>query len=276
MVRVYVILSALILLVLNSFYGIFHTANAWWLIPLLLVSFVLGFIILQMATFALMILFTNVNKERKRSSSVFRFMVKISLPIIIKVARVEINAEGVEKMPEDTLVMAVCNHQHDFDPAVMFAVFPDAKLAFIGKKEIYKTMPFIAKAMHRLDCMPIDRENDRAAALTIIKAIKTIKEGKASIGIFPEGYVSKSCELLPFRNGCFKIATKANVPIAVCVINNTRQIPKNICRRKTVVEFRLLDVIYPEQFKDKNTAEIGDMVHKLMESGLQEIKQLNK
>ncbi len=276
MVRVYVVLSALILLVLNSFYGIFHTANSWWLIPLLLVGFVLGFIILQMAIFALMILFTNVNKERKRSSSFFRFMVKISLPIIIAVARVEISAEGVEKMPEDTLVMMVCNHQHDFDPAVMFAAFPDAKLAFIGKKEIYKTMPFVAKAMHRLDCLPIDRENDRAAALTIIKAIKNIKEGRTSIAIFPEGYVSKSCELLPLRNGCFKVATKAKVPIVVCVVNNTRQIPKNIFRRKTVVEFRLLDVIYPEQFENMTTVEIGDMVHKLMESGLEEIKQLNK
>ncbi len=273
MIYIYTIVSAALLLLLNGFLGIFHTANSWWLIPVLLVGFVLGFIILQMAIFALMVLFTDIKKERKKSSPFFRFMLKISLPIIISVARVEIRAEGIEKMPKDKHVMLVCNHQHDFDPAVIFSVFPDSKLAFIGKKEIYTTMPFVARAMHRLDCMPIDRENDRAAALTIIKAIKYVKEGRASISIFPEGYCSKTCELLPLRNGCFKIATKANVPIAVCVINNTRQIPKNIFRRKTVVEFRLLDVIYPEQFENMNTAEIGDIVHKKMKAGLEEIRK---
>ena len=276
MVYIYTVASALALLVLNSFYGIFHLTNSWWLIPLLFVGFILGFIILQLVVLLSMVLFTNVNKERTKSSPFFRFMLKISLPIIVVGARVEIRAEGIEKLPEDSLAMFVCNHQHDFDPVIMYKIFPDSNLAFIGKKEIYKTMPFIAKAMHRLDCMPIDRENDREAALTIIKAIKSIKAGKNSIGIFPEGYVSKSCELLPFRNGCFKVATKANVPIVVCVINNTRQIPKNICRRKTVVEFRVLDVIYPEQFQNMNTAEIGKTVHKLMESGLDKIKQLNK
>lgn len=276
MVYIYTVLSAVILLVLNGFFGIFRESYSWWLVPLLFVGIILVFIILQMAVFGLMILCTNVKKERKSASHFFRFMVKISLPIIVAVARVKINAKGIEKLPANTLAMFVCNHQHDFDPAVMLALFPDAKLAFIGKKEIYTTMPFVAKAMHKLDCMPIDRENDRAAALTIIKAIKTIKEGRASIGIFPEGYVSKSCELLPFRNGCFKIAIKAQVPIAVCVINNTREVPKNIFRRKTVIEFRLLDVIYPEQFEGMNTAEIGEIVHKKMEEGLEEIRSVKE
>jgi len=273
MVRIYIVLSAVILLVINGFNGIFRSPNGWWQVPVLLMGFILGFIILQMLIFAGMILFTSLKKERKRNSIFFRFMVKISLPIIVTVARVEIRTEGIDKMPEDGPVMLVCNHQHDFDPAVIYSVFPDSNLSFIGKKEIYKTMPFIAKAMHRLDCLPIDRENDRAAALTIIKAIKYIKSGRASIAIFPEGYCSKTCEILPLRNGCFKIATKSNVPIAVCVINNTRQIPKNILRRKTVVDFRLVDVIYPETFKDMNTAEIGEMVHKQMKTALAEIRK---
>lgn len=273
-VYIYTVLSAAILLALNGFCGIFHTPNSWWLVPLLFVGFILGFIIIQLLILVFLILITNTDKERKKSSPFFRFIVKISLPIIVSVARVEIRAEGIEKLPEDTLAMFVCNHQHDFDPVIMYKLFPDSKLSFIGKKEIYKTMRFIAKAMHRIDCMPIDRENDREAALTIVKAIKNIKAGRSSIGIFPEGYVSKSCELLPFRNGCFKIATKANVPIVVCVINNTRQIPKNILRRKTIVDFRLLDVIYPEQFENMNTTEIGEIVHKLMEDGLDEIKKL--
>ncbi len=272
MVYIYTVLSALTLVVLNSFCGIFRQEWSWWAVPLIFLGIILGLIIIQLLIFVGLILATDINKERKKSSPVFRFFVKASLPIIVAVARVKINVQGAEKMPENGPVMLVCNHQHDFDPVIMYSVFPNKKIAFIGKKEIYTTMPFVAKAMHRLDCLPIDRENDRAAAVTIVKAIKYAKEGRASIGIFPEGYTSKTDELLPFRNGCFKIATKAKVPIAVCTINNTKQIEKNILKRNTVVEFRLLDVIYPEQLENMNTAEIGEKIHNMMQESLVKMK----
>ncbi len=268
---VYIIVSAALIPILNNFFPIMKESYSWWLMPILLIGFILIFIILQLLTFALMIQFTN-RKKPPKNTTFFRFLVKISLPLIVKVARVKINTKGTEKFPEDTRVMLVCNHQHDFDPAVIMSVFPDARLGFIGKKEIYTKMPFISKAMHRLNSLLIDRENDREAAKTIINAIKTIKEDTASIAIFPEGYTSLECKLLPFRNGCFKIATKAQVPIAVCVLNNTREIPKNILRRTTEVEFRLLDVIYPEQFEGMNTTQIGDIIHEKMNTALNEIR----
>lgn len=268
---VYIIVSAALIPILNNFFPIMKESYSWWLMPILLIGFILIFIILQLLTFALMIQFTN-RKKPPKNTTFFRFLVKISLPLIVKVARVKINTKGTEKFPEDTRVMLVCNHQHDFDPAVIMSVFPDARLGFIGKKEIYTKMPFISKAMHRLNSLLIDRENDREAAKTIINAIKTIKEDTASIAIFPEGYTSLECKLLPFRNGCFKIATKAQVPIAVCVLNNTREIPKNILRRTTEVEFRLLDVIYPEQFEGMNTTQIGDIIHEKMNTALNEMR----
>ncbi len=272
MIYVYIVISAALIPLLNNFFEILRQPYSWWLVPVLLVGFILFFLIIQFAIFAAMIQFTSFDKPVDKGEKLFRFLLKHSLPIIVKVARVKLNFTGIEKLPEDGRMMVVCNHQHDFDPAVIVSAFPNADLGFIGKKEIYTTMKFVAKAMHRLRSLPIDRENDREAAKTIIKAINTIKEDKASIAIFPEGYVSKSCELLPFRNGCFKIALKANVPIVVCVINNTREIPKNIFRRKTEVEFRLLDVIYPEEFEGKNTNEIGEKVHNLMYNALNEIR----
>ncbi len=273
MIYIYLVVSAALIPILDNFFAILREPYSWWLVPVLFVSFFVGFIILQMAVFAITIAATDLNKEFNRRDRFFRFMIKISLPIIIAVARVKINAKGIDKLPKDTLSFFVCNHQHDFDPVIMLSVFPDANIGFIGKKEIYKTMPFIARGMHRINSLPIDRENNREAAKTIIKAIKTIESGVASIALFPEGYVSKSCELLPFRNGCFKIATKAKAPIAVCVINNTRQIPKNIFRRKTEVEFRLIDVIYPEKYADMSTAELGDLIHEEMQSELAEIRK---
>lgn len=272
MIYVYLIVSAALIPLLNNFFDILQESYSWWLVPLLFIGFFTGFIILQLLAFVFTIITANHEKETDAWDKPFRFLLKHSLPIIVFFARVKINASGAEKLPKDGRMLFVCNHQHDFDPVIMLSVFPDAKIGFIGKKEIYVTMPFVAKAMHRLHGLPIDRENDREAAKTIIKAIKTIKEDKASIALFPEGYVSKSCELLPFRNGSLKIALKTGVPIAVCVINNTRSIPENIFRRKTEIEFRLLDVIYPEQYEGMNTAELGDIIHKQMENALKEIR----
>lgn len=271
MLYFYLVASAALVLIFNNFFEIFKQPYSLWLVPLLLLAFFIGFIIIQFLIFLILIITANPKKQNK-CSKVFRFFLKLCLPIIIKVARVKINFKDIEKVDQTKRMLFVCNHQHEFDPVVMLSAFPDANLAFIGKKEIYTTMKFVAKAMHRIDSLPIDRENDREAAKTIIKATKLIKEDVASVGLFPEGYVSTSCELLPLRNGSLKIATKTNVPIVVCVINNTREIPKNICRRKTEVEFRFLDVITPEQYEGMNTQELGDIIYDKINTALKEIR----
>ena len=276
MILAYIIISAALVPILDNFFNILHNPHSWWTAPLLFIGFFLGFIIIQLLALVLMVQFTNLNKSPDKGHKFFRFLVKNSLPIILKVARVEINSSGLDKLPSSGRMLFVCNHQHDFDPVIILSAFPDSDIGFIGKKEIYQTMPFIGKAMHRLYSLPIDRENDREAAKTIIKAINIIKEDKASIALFPEGYTSRSCELLPFRNGSFKIATKAKVPIVVCVINNTRRIPKNIFRRKTVIDLKLLDVVYPEQFEALNTVALGDMIHAKMLEALTELRKNSK
>jgi 1-acyl-sn-glycerol-3-phosphate acyltransferase len=272
MIYFYLVLSAALIPILNNFFDILKQSYSWWLVPVLFIGFLLAFIIIQAAILLISIFTVNINKPITKNQRFFRFILKHSLPIILFFVRVKINISGLEKLPKDTRVLFVCNHQHDFDCAVMLSVFPDSDIAFIGKKEIYETMPFIAKAMHKLNSLPIDREHDREAAKTVIKAIKTIKDDIASIALFPEGYVSPTCELLPIRNGSLKIATKSEVPIVVCVLNNTRSIPKNMFIRKTEVEFKLLDVITPEDYKELNTTQIGDIIHEKMETALKEIR----
>lgn len=82
--------------------------------------------------------------------------------------------------------------------------------------------------MHMCFCLPLDREDNRAAVKTINEAVELLDENVVSMGIYPEGQTNKTEEpLLPFRNGAFKIAQKAKVPIVVCVIENTEKILKN-------------------------------------------------
>ncbi len=270
--QLYLILSAAAVVLSNNFLPIFRQSYSWWLVPVMFIGIFLALIIIQFLIFAGMIFFTNIKKAPK-GERFFRFLVRHSLPIMIFLVGARIKTEGTEKLPNTKNMLFVCNHQHDFDPVIIFSAFPKATISFIGKKDIMEEMKFVTKAMHRLSCLFIDRDNDREAAKTIISAIKILNKGERSIGLFPEGYCSKTGELQPIRNGSLKIATKAKVPVVVCVVDNTRQVVKNMFRRKTVINFRLVDVIQPEAFENMTTTELGDLIHSKMETALKEIRK---
>ena len=271
MFYVYLVASAALIPILDNFFEILRHSYSWWLVPLLFLGFFLGLVIIHILFTVAWILTIRTDRPVKKRPA-FRKWINLTVPLLMKLVRVSVNASGTEKVPEDGRFLFVCNHQHDLDPVMMLSVFPDYDIGFIGKKEIYKTMPIISKAMHGLCGLPIDRENNREAAKTVIEAVHILKEGKASIGLFPEGYTSKSCELLPLRNGSLKIATKAKAPIVVCVLNNTRSIQKRMFLRHTEIEFRVLSVITPEEYEGMNTNELGDIIHSQMKTALDEIR----
>lgn len=271
MFYLYLIISAALIPILDNFFEILRHSYSWWLVPLLFVGFFLGLVIIHMLITVVWISTIRTDRPVKNGRA-FRRWVILTVPLLMKLFRVKVNAAGVEKVPQNGRMLFVCNHQHDLDPVMLLSVFPEYEIGFIGKKEIYETMPLIGKAMHGLHSLPIDRENNREAAKTVIEAARLLKEDKASIGLFPEGYVSKSCELLPLRNGSLKIAYRANVPIVVCVLNNTREIPKRMFLRHTDIELRVLSVIYPEEYKDLTTVELGDRIHGEMKEALDEIR----
>ena len=123
--------------------------------------------------------------------------------------------------------------------------------------------------MREVLCLPLDRENDREALKAILKAIQFLKEDKCSIGVFAEGGTSKTGELRPFRNGAFKVAQRAEVPIVVCAIANTRAIFRNMFRRRTDVYLDVLEVIEPETFAGESTVQMGNRAHEILEKGVE-------
>ena len=136
-------------------------------------------------------------------------------------------------------------------------------LAFISKKENFK-IPIVNKLMHMCFCLPLDREDNRAAVKTINEAVELLDENVVSMGIYPEGQTNKTEEpLLPFRNGAFKIAQKAKVPIVVCVIENTEKILKNFPWQPTTVNLKVLEVL-PYDSEHRGTRDVSEHVWPLM------------
>lgn len=212
----------------------------------------------------------DMEKPQEEDSRFYRTIMYPYIEALISLVGVRLHTQGLEKTPKEGRFLLVCNHLFIADPGILLHCFRRSQLAFVTKKE-NQSLPIIGPMMHKILCQPIDRENDRAALKTILKCIQLIREDKASIGVFPEGYTSKDGKLHHFRSGVFKIAQKANVPIVVCTIRNTRPIFRNLAKlKKTDVALHLVDVIPAEDLKGKTTVEIADRIYEMMIADLGE------
>ena len=268
MLYVYLVVAAAAVPLLNNFFPILRHNYSVWLVLVLFIGIFLCLTIIHLLLFVVFGYAVNLNKPANRFSRFYRGIVKLTLPMLFSLVRVNVESTGTEKAEGIYPAMLVCNHLNNIDPAVILKELPDLKLGFIGKKEIYKEMPFVAKYMHKLHCLPIDRENNREAAKTIIEAIRLIKSKTASVAVFPEGYTSLDGELHEFRNGAFKIATKAECPIIVCTLLGTPEAVKNLFRKKSTIYFDVLEVIPASEVANMTTAEISERVHSIMENNL--------
>ena len=112
--------------------------------------------------------------------------------------------------------------------------------------------------------MEIDRENPRNAIVTINRAAELLKKQEVSVGVYPEGTRSKSAQLLPFHNGVFKIAQKANADIAVVSLIGTENIHKNFPWHHTDIYVDVLEIIPADEIKGVKTDVIGGRVEALL------------
>ena len=268
MLYVYIVAAAAAVPLLNNFFPILRQSYSEWLVPLLFLSIFAGLIIIHFSVLVICAVSVNLKKPAGEKVPFYRGLVGSSLSMLFPMLRVKIKSSGLEKVEGLFPAMLVCNHINNIDPAVIIKEIPSLKLAFIAKKEIYTEMKFIAKLMHKLNCLPIDRENNREAAKTIIESVRLIKEKKVSIGVFPEGYTSLDGQLHEFRNGAFKIALKAQCPIVVCTILGTPEAVKNLFKRRNTIYLDVLEVIPADTVTKLTTAELSERIHTLMSDNI--------
>lgn len=242
---------------------------AWlWQLP---VRFVGSFLVLAILYFLFLWLccaLVDMEKPQEKDSKLYRWLFVHTAKAVTQILLMKVHTRGLEKLPKEGRFLMVCNHIHDLDPVTLGAFFPKSQLAFISKRENDQKF-LVGKILHKILGQPINRENDREALKTILNCVKLLKEDKASVMVFPEGYTSLDGLLHPFRAGVFKIAQKANVPIVVCTLQNTNKPFKNIFKLKpTHVHLHLLDVIPAEEIKGVPTAQIAERVHTMMAEDL--------
>jgi 1-acyl-sn-glycerol-3-phosphate acyltransferase len=111
-----------------------------------------------------------------------------------------------------------------FDVVLVYSLLPHVT-GFVSKKSVLK-VPFLRVWMKRLHCLFLDRNDPRDGLNMILNAIELLKQG-ISVFIFPEGTRSKNGELLEFKAGAVKMATKTGCKIIPIAIEGTRDALEN-------------------------------------------------
>ena len=152
-------------------------------------------------------------------------LVCFMLRSILFLCGVSVKYEGLENIPDtDEAFMLAGNHRSIFDIVLTYPIAPK-RTAFVAKQGLEK-VPLLTRWMKRLKCLFIHNGDIKQELKTIISAIDLVKNG-TSVCIYPEGRRHKGDDELdvePFKEGSFKIATKANARVIPIAISGARDI----------------------------------------------------
>lgn len=179
--------------------------------------------------------------------------------IISKKARVEIKCYGLENLPEKSGYLLAPNHQGLYDPLAIFQTH-ERPIRAIVKKELTSII-LVKDVIKMLEYVPLDRKNPRDGARVIKYVSGEVAKGQ-NFFVFPEGTRSKNKNnILEFKGGTFKIATKAKAPIVPVALIDCYQVFDNNSIKKITTQVHYLPPLYYDDYKDMHTNEIAKVIH---------------
>ena len=93
-------------------------------------------------------------------------------------------------------------------------------MKWMSKASIFR-IPFLGWMMRMAGDIRVDRGEVHSRANAYEKTVRWIERG-ASVMIFPEGTRSRTSEMLPFRNGAFRLAVQTGRPIQPIAVSGAR------------------------------------------------------
>ena len=197
-------------------------------------------------------------------------MVQTIFKFILWLTGARVTVIGEENVPKDQAVLYVANHRSYFDILLTYSRCP-GRTGYVAKKEMER-YPLLSNWMRNLYCLFLDREDIKQGLKTILQAADYVKSG-ISVCIFPEGTRNKNSDeldMLPFHEGSFKVAAKANCPIIPMAISGSADIweahfPKI---KKTHVILEYGKPIYVDQLEKEEKKHLGaytqNIIHEML------------
>ena len=120
--------------------------------------------------------------------------------------------EGIDHIPEEGAAVIVCNHVSFVDALVIAAACP-RPIRFVMDHQIFK-LPIINFVFREGRAIPIaSAKEDPALLEKAYEEVAKALEAGDLVGIFPEGRITDTGELYPFRKGITRIVERTPVPV---------------------------------------------------------------
>jgi 1-acyl-sn-glycerol-3-phosphate acyltransferase len=232
---------------------------------ILTLIFLIVFFIISIPIYLIELIIGRFNHRAMVASS--QFIVVNAFHVVNFISGVKMTVIGRENVPKSEAVLYISNHRSDFDVPVAYSTVPTLT-GFMAKKEIAK-VPFLSYWMRFLQCLFIDRSDIKQGLKTILKGIDQVKAGY-SVFISPEGTRNQGTEMLPFKEGSFKIAEKTGCAIIPVSISNTEALFENqkpwIRSAHVVIEYG--KPIYPKELTKEQQKFLGAYVQGIIRETL--------
>ena len=132
-----------------------------------------------------------------------------------------VEARGLDRLPENAQFVFAPNHTSYLDPPALASVFSNARLArtYWGGWSVIVTRNAFTRFIGRLaNAVPIDPER---GAISSLAFGAVLLKRKVSIVWFPEGGLSRTGELQPFKPGIGIVLARFPVPVVPVFISGT-------------------------------------------------------
>src|SRR5687767_1035445 len=129
-------------------------------------------------------------------------------------------------MPQDPRrpFVVVSNHE-SFADILLISHLP-WEMKWLSKAELFR-IPVMGWLMHLAGDVPVKR-GFGPSAIEAMARCREVLSNKVSVMIFPEGTRSPTAQLLPFKDGAFRLAIDAGVPILPLALHGTgNALPKH-------------------------------------------------
>ncbi|MEP6732570.1 MAG: lysophospholipid acyltransferase family protein [bacterium] len=195
----------------------------------------------------------------------------------LAVAQVTLNPlwhfETEGKSPDDPRLpyVAVSNHESYAD-IFLISHFP-WEMKWLSKDTIFK-IPVMGWMMRMANDIPIKR-GKRESVVSAIAGCRDRLSKRVSVMIFPEGTRSKTDELLPFKDGAFKLAIEAGAPILPIAVAGTRNCMAkgSFAFRRARAKARVLEPIPTTGLTNKDVAQLRERTRDLIDSARRQLQR---
>ena len=221
-------------------------------------------IIINGLLFASLAILTSIVDFKGR---IMHIISKIFSKGVLLIAGVKLEINGRELLDKKENYIFISNHQSYFDIPVLMQAVPN-NLRFVYRKSLSK-IPIFGWGMYLSGYIPIDRDNARAAMISLRKAADKIKKG-ISVVVFPEGTRSTEEKLGEFKRGMFVIAEEAKVKLVPITIDGSRKI---LPKQKFVINSGKVMVTFNKPIEFRDDRSLLNEIREIIKANLNENRE---